>query len=1263
MPVINFEYEGQKFKATVPGEFNELPEEEKKNRLYDSLFATYGREDTPSKEDKNILDYVALLERPIQALKVGAKESVIGGAIYRSKYNPLGGVDLTPSEGFLTGAGRGWMGNDELRFQDTLPENMNPALKTVLGFAGDVVSDPLTWWGPAAVRGAGGLIKGAGEFTGATPVLKKGRDAIMSKTFGEGQYGLPDVLRHLNVATGKGEHVKGAALQSSASQTARLLEERISRDIPDLNAYFDTRARTTDYDIDTLKQTFREAMERDAEVEYVFKKSFDPKTKRPIKWDQNKFGKDDTYREVNGFVEEKVPLLDDATKTPITFDDGSPIYQVEKRTYVGFTDDQKRILGKQGTGENGLVQMWNDTFDDVADLSAALGMPIRTIQTKGYFPRVITGQAADKLKYLKETDIDEAAEELLKPIFGANYKVAREAIARGMPVDEASLLYGDNLAELIRKRQADLGHTTKNPIDLEFDYFQLDPGVAMGIRLQTQQRVLQKKWFLDEITDSSRQLGPTRISPAALQAQIDKWVKEKSFYPKQNGEWNKKFVEKVYGEEQLKLPNKIGVWFRKTSDDKWEKREYNDAWIGLDTETGPQFRWVPADTSEVMQYQQVKGVPKGYVPFEEIDETFATALNRQAKELNLDSRVIPFIQNLKGDRVAQADKALEEAMSTGSIGATFTKENLKKTIRSWETAIRNADAEVNRLIEKSSSTFWAPRQVARQIEDTLSVMGGVKRPYPFLKWYDKIQNGWKAWTLGVRPAYHTRNVIGNLWNAYLATGLGENPIEAAKTFYLAGKLQYYSRFNGDPLLRQRLIDNMTGLKAKIHDLPSINSRDWTADNFAGTGYTMRELAEAAKMRGITAGHYTKDHIRDLEIALEAQAKTGSRLERILGPENPAVRYGFGIGGTMEGNARFGVFLHVLKEIKRNPSKYDWVAPDGKKYNLGKKAPDGYFKTVVDEADTSFANNIPINKDDMIWDAASREVKGALFDYSDLSSFEQNVLKRFLPFYTWSRKNIPLQIKHLVLNPQRAEKLAIAKQNFEHETGELDVTDYGKFWGDRVPVFFGNESEGVVKAFTLLNLLPMADLQRVLPGGGPAALAGDLFTPMLKTPFEILVNYDTFRKSPIKKHPGETQDFLGIALPPRLHHLAKVLVPLTEINRTNPMGVFGERQLDPVTGVPIKQTEAYFGLGARRDYYADVEESARWLRFFSGVARYDINLKRNRYFMNKNVKKDLAELKGKLKWALRKGRNRTAEEILALIESVQRQETTDPYERR
>ena len=75
--------------------------------------------------------------------------------------------------------------------------------------------------------------------------------------------------------------------------------------------------------------------------------------------------------------------------------------------------------------------------------------------------------------------------------------------------------------------------------------------------------------------------------------------------------------------------------------------------------------------------------------------------------------------------------------------------------------------------------------------------------------------------------------------------------------------------------------------------------------------------------------------------------------------------------------------------------------------------------------------------------------------------------------------------------------------------------------------------------------------------------------------------------------------------------------------------------------------------------ADIAESARWLRFFSGVRVYDINLEKQRYFMNKNLRRDLADLKSKLKWAQARGENRRAEQLLLLIEAVERQEEFDP----
>ena len=142
-----------------------------------------------------------------------------------------------------------------------------------------------------------------------------------------------------------------------------------------------------------------------------------------------------------------------------------------------------------------------------------------------------------------------------------------------------------------------------------------------------------------------------------------------------------------------------------------------------------------------------------------------------------------------------------------------------------------------------------------------------------------------------------------------------------------------------------------------------------------------------------------------------------------------------------------------------------------------------------------------------------------------------------------------------------------------------------------------------------------------------------------------------------------KDYLGIALPTRLWKLAQIIVPLTEINRLNPANVFGERSKDPDTG-RITMTEAFGGLGARRESNPiDAPQLARWLRFFSGGAVYDVNLRQQQYFKKKNLMKDMAELKGKIKWHAANKRTRRMEALLEVLEEVERQEVTDPFNRR
>ena len=94
------------------------------------------------------------------------------------------------------------------------------------------------------------------------------------------------------------------------------------------------------------------------------------------------------------------------------------------------------------------------------------------------------------------------------------------------------------------------------------------------------------------------------------------------------------------------------------------------------------------------------------------------------------------------------------------------------------------------------------------------------------------------------------------------------------------------------------------------------------------------------------------------------------------------------------------------------------------------------------------------------------------------------------------------------------------------------------------------------------------------------------------------------------------------------------------------------------------TEAFGGLGARRESNPiDAPQVARWLRFFSGASVYDVNLRQQQYFKKKNLMKDMAELKGKIKWHAANKRTRRMEALLEVLEEVERQEVTDPFNRR
>ena len=107
-------------------------------------------------------------------------------------------------------------------------------------------------------------------------------------------------------------------------------------------------------------------------------------------------------------------------------------------------------------------------------------------------------------------------------------------------------------------------------------------------------------------------------------------------------------------------------------------------------------------------------------------------------------------------------------------------------------------------------------------------------------------------------------------------------------------------------------------------------------------------------------------------------------------------------------------------------------------------------------------------------------------------------------------------------------------------------------------------------------------------------------PYLKSMIEWGLNYDIYRRRDIQELPGQKIDFLGVRMPVHLAKLAQNLVMLSEIDRLNPRGMFGEATRTD-TGAVDRTTSIF---GATRESRIDQPVSMRFLQYLVGIRPYE-----------------------------------------------------------
>jgi hypothetical protein len=169
--------------------------------------------------------------------------------------------------------------------------------------------------------------------------------------------------------------------------------------------------------------------------------------------------------------------------------------------------------------------------------------------------------------------------------------------------------------------------------------------------------------------------------------------------------------------------------------------------------------------------------------------------------------------------------------------------------------------------------------------------------------------------------------------------------------------------------------------------------------------------------------------------------------------------------------------------------------------------------------------------------AAQSVKKFLFDYGDLTSFEKQVMKRAAPFYTWTRKNIPLQVEQAWKQPEKY--MALSPEIRDRSPKELLILKYANpSLYSRLPVKV-REDIDTVSYIPLEGVLPAADLTKI---GKPQDILFDLLSPYLKAGIELKMNRSFYQKREIQKYAGETGELVGLDIPVRLKYLLTTVIP-------------------------------------------------------------------------------------------------------------------------
>ena len=261
------------------------------------------------------------------------------------------------------------------------------------------------------------------------------------------------------------------------------------------------------------------------------------------------------------------------------------------------------------------------------------------------------------------------------------------------------------------------------------------------------------------------------------------------------------------------------------------------------------------------------------------------------------------------------------------------------------------------------------------------------------------------------------------------------------------------------------------------------------------------------------------------------------------------------------------------------------------------------------------------------DEALKLAEKAGFDYRMLTQFESQVMRRLIPFYTFTRKNIELQLKTLGENPQRINQVLRFFGNIGEPLSEEEKQNLPSFIRDSIGIKLQDTPEGLKQYVSSFGTPIEAFTQ--LFGSNPVLRAISMMNPYLKAPIEIGIGKDSFRQRDLQDVYQANEYKLAPQIIKDLLDIKPVQKDILEKNAQGKLKKMGERTVyvaDPVKLLIARSLFTSRGVSYLDQVFGgDMQGFTKYMKTLTGIKPQQIDLEMQKAIKEKEQRRALEDL--------------------------------------